>query len=307
MTGGRPISVQPPICGSLTPQSVAPCSTCRAARLRRWSDVGASRGDRRSFGEPGECRASVRSLLRRERGRRGRSRNVKSAYFEVDAPFASLAKNGFGAELNVSGRYDKYSTGQKNFSPKVGFKVTPIREIAFRGTWSRGFRIPSFNESFGLPTTGYTTLQITPAQCLTAVYSAFCAAHSSTSSASNPNGYALGQYGLGRTSIGNPNLSPEKSTSYTLGTILEPVRGISFTIDYFKIRVNNVIANISGQEQTDALNAYFQTGNTTAVPGVPRSRAFRTSSSRLHGHCRALSNTRSRMRIRSGCRVSTSA
>jgi iron complex outermembrane receptor protein len=100
------------------------------------------------------------------------------------------------------------------------------------------------------------------------VYQAFCAAHSPTGNAANANGYALGQYPLGRTSIGNPNLDPEKSTSYTLGTILEPIRGISFTVDYFKIRVNNVIANISSNDQNAALNAYFQTGNASAVPGV---------------------------------------
>ena len=83
------------------------------------------------------------------------SRNVKSAYFEIDAPFFDIRQNGFGAEANVSGRFDKYSTGQSNFSPKVGVKITPVRELALRGTWSKGFRIPSFQESFGTPTTGY--------------------------------------------------------------------------------------------------------------------------------------------------------
>src|SRR3546814_3345326 len=79
------------------------------------------------------------------------SRNVKSAFFEVSAPIVEQF------EVNVSGRYDDYSTGQSNFSPKVGFKFTPIPQVALRGTFSKGFRIPSFNESFGLPTTGYVT------------------------------------------------------------------------------------------------------------------------------------------------------
>ncbi len=33
-------------------------------------------------------------------------------------------------------------------------EVHPIRQLAVRGTYSRGFRIPSFNEAYGLPTTG---------------------------------------------------------------------------------------------------------------------------------------------------------
>ena len=67
-------------------------------------------------------------------------------------------------ELIASGRYDEYSTGQSNFSPKFGFKFTPVEQLAVRGTWSKGFRIPSFNESFGLPTTGYVNRTVDCAQ-----------------------------------------------------------------------------------------------------------------------------------------------
>jgi len=191
-------------------------------------------------------------------------RNVKSAFFEVNAPITSLANNGFAVEADLSGRYDKYSTGQKNFSPKIGVKVTPIREIALRGTWSKGFRIPSFNESFGLPTTGYANNN---AQCGTAAaptagpQAAFCAAH-------QYDPYVSTDFALGRTSVGNPALKPEKSTSYTLGAVLEPIRNVSFTIDYYHIVVNDVVGNISAGDQQAALNAYYLNGNTTAVPGV---------------------------------------
>ena len=108
------------------------------------------------FGVPDPNAEPVYALSRAQcRRHRRAARNVKSAYFEIDAPFFDIRQNGFGAEVNVSGRFDKYSTGQSNFSPKVGVKVTPIRELALRGTWSKGFRIPSFQESFGTPTTGY--------------------------------------------------------------------------------------------------------------------------------------------------------
>jgi len=178
------------------------------------------------------------------------SRNVTSGFFEVNAPFIEQA------ELNVSGRYDKYSSGQKNFSPKVGLKFKPVQQLLLRGTWSKGFRIPSFNEAFGLPTTGYTTLSV---NCTT--YAAFCAAHGN-------NTYATGQYSLGRTSVGNPGLAPEKSTSWTVGAVFEPMRGLSFTVDYFNIKVKDVIANISAEDQTAALDAYLKNGTTDAVSGV---------------------------------------
>jgi iron complex outermembrane receptor protein len=188
------------------------------------------------------------------------SRNVKSAYFEVNAPILSERNNGMGLEIDGSGRYDKYSTGQKNFSPKIGAKFTPIRQLALRGTWSRGFRIPSFNESFGLPTTGYTT---NPAPCpsTSSTTAAFCTAHGNDAYATTP-------YPFGRTATGNPDLAPEKSTSITAGAVFEPIRNLSFTVDYFNIKVKDTIAQVSAADQTAALNAYFATGNTTAVPGA---------------------------------------
>jgi iron complex outermembrane receptor protein len=182
------------------------------------------------------------------------SRNVKSGFFEIGAPIIDQI------ELNFSGRYDDYSSGQTNFSPKVGVKVKPFDMLLLRGTWSKGFRIPSFNEAFGLPTTGYTQLGVNCANTPT-----FCAAHSV---GGVPNTYVTNGFQLGRTSVGNAALDPEKSTSWTLGAVFEPMRNLSFTVDYFNIKVRDVIANISAEDQDAALIAFMETGNTTAVPGV---------------------------------------
>ena len=189
-------------------------------------------------------------------------RNVKSAYFELDAPFFDLRQNGFGAEVNVSGRYDSYSTGQKNFSPKVGVKVTPIRQIALRGTWSKGFRIPSFQESFGTPTTGYVGRGGGgPTGNFCTTYAAFCAAHAF-------NAYASNAFPVGLTQVGNPNLEPEKSTSFTAGLILEPIPQLSFTIDWYKIKIKNLILGSSPSQQAQAFDQYFSNNGVVNVPGV---------------------------------------
>jgi iron complex outermembrane receptor protein len=39
----------------------------------------------------------------------------------------------------------------------------------------------------------------------------------------------------------NKNLQPEKSTSYTLGLVLEPVKNLSATLDWYSIKVDNQI------------------------------------------------------------------
>ncbi len=177
------------------------------------------------------------------------SRNVSSAFFELDAPIIDPL------EVSVSGRFDHYSTGQEAFSPKVGAKFTPIPELAIRGTWSKGFRIPSFNEAFGLPTTGYVTRTV---PCAT--YATFCAAH-------NNNSYATGQYPLGLTSVGNPALDPERSTAFTAGVIFEPTRRLNLTVDFWHIKVKDLIT--SGSVSTGAVEAaYYSNNGVVNIPGV---------------------------------------
>jgi iron complex outermembrane receptor protein len=178
------------------------------------------------------------------------SRDVKSAFYEISAPIVDQL------ELSASGRYDDYSSGQSNFSPKFGAVVRPIDQIMLRGTWSKGFRIPSFNEAFGLPTTGFIQLGV---DCDD--FAAFCAAHGN-------NTYVTNQYQLGKTSIGNENLEPEQSTSWTLGAVIEPMRNLSFTLDYFNIKVDDVITGVGASQQDAALAAYLTNGTTDAVPGV---------------------------------------
>ncbi len=177
------------------------------------------------------------------------SRNIKSAFFEVGAPvFDQL-------ELNVSGRYDDYSTGDKNFSPKFAAKFTPIRQVAFRGTYSRGFRIPSFAETGSSPTTGFVTTNA-PASCVTA----------------NPLGgttYCNG-YSLGLSQAGAPGLKPEKSRNFTGGVIVEPLRWLTLTADYYNIKKTGVI---TGDDYTPALAAYYAGAAIPAgfqvIPDVP--------------------------------------
>ena len=178
------------------------------------------------------------------------SRNVKSAFYEIGAPVFDML------EFNASGRYDSYSSGQSNFSPKFGVKFKPVRELALRGTYSRGFRIPSFNEAFGLPTTGYNTSTI---NCAT--FANFCTAH-------NNNAYATAPYALGTTNIGNAALAPEKSRSITAGAVFEPVRNVSFTVDYWNIRVNDLVSSISAADSTAAINQYYLNNGAVTVPGV---------------------------------------
>lgn len=171
---------------------------------------------------------------------------VESPYFEIKAPILTAVN------IDLSGRYDNYSSGQHAFSPKAGVVITPVRQITLRGAISKGFRIPSFGESSALPTTGYVPIS------LNTLPAAFLASHSNpgvvctAATPANCSAYLTATYG--QQSNANPNLKPEKSRNISLGTDIKPIRGLKFSIDYYNIRKTGAIipAPVSA-----ALNAYY--------------------------------------------------
>lgn len=178
-------------------------------------------------------------------------RRVYSAYAELNAPILDQL------EVNASGRYDRYSGGIDNFSPKIGVKVKPIQQVILRGTYSKGFRIPSFGEANAtFPTTGfvtnnsslfndtylrqYSTGSTPDTLCSVATFSQ-C-----------PQYIRTGSYGA--TSLANPDLKPEKSRSFTAGILIEPMRNVSFSVDYYNIKKTGAITTA---DNTPALAAYY--------------------------------------------------
>ena len=172
-------------------------------------------------------------------------RDVESAYFEVNAPVVDQL------ELNVAGRYDHYSTGQDNFAPKFGAKFKPIRELMFRGTYSRGFRVPSFAEMGALPTTGYVT------QSLSTMPDSYLNQHLNTDGTYN--NYVT-TYSVGQTTVGNPELKAEKSRNISLGAVFTPTNNLSFSVDYYNIKKTGAITSV---DFSGAIANYYATGETS--------------------------------------------
>jgi iron complex outermembrane receptor protein len=165
-------------------------------------------------------------------------RTVGAAYFEFGAPVVKQL------EFNVSGRFDHYSDFGNAFTPKAGFKFTPIKEFAVRGTYSKGFRAPAFGENGSSEAGGFVNLNPTAGAPFPANY---CAPN-----VHSP-GYCL-QYSVLELSTGNPNIKPEKSDSYTFGLIFEPGSIFNASADYYYIKKTQVI---SPADNAPAFAAYF--------------------------------------------------
>lgn len=169
------------------------------------------------------------------------TRNVEGIYSEFDLPLLE------SLEVDASGRFDHYSDVGNNFSPKVGFKWKPLDWIALRGTYSKGFRAPSFAEDGSSSAQGFVTFTPPPS---------FAAAHNNSPYSTVP--YALSEY-----TVANPKIRPEKAQNFTGGIVVQPISWFNASIDYYNIRKNNVI---TGPDYGDALNQYFLNGG--SVKGV---------------------------------------
>ena len=147
------------------------------------------------------------------------SQSVIAAFAELSAPVARKL------ELSAAGRVDHYPNFGSSFTPKLGFKWTVVPQLALRATFARGFRAPGIAEA-GNSGTGTATSNPAPdpLRCPFTGKPSDC-----------------GQGFIATQSSGNPNLKPEKSRSYTLGFVLEPVKHVNFAVDYFDIRRDDEI------------------------------------------------------------------
>jgi iron complex outermembrane receptor protein len=151
------------------------------------------------------------------------SRNAYAAYAEFGLPVLS------SLNLDISGRYDHYSDFGGDFTPKAGFKFKPIKQVAIRGTYSKGFRAPAFAENGSSSVEGF--INQNPASAYPA---GFCAPNVHSTA------YCL-PYTFGIITAANPNIKPEKSDSYTFGVIFEPIEQLSASVEFYDIKKKNTI------------------------------------------------------------------
>ncbi|HEU5436333.1 MAG TPA: TonB-dependent receptor, partial [Telluria sp.] len=171
-------------------------------------------------------------------------RNVAAIYAEVLAPVWK------GVELTGALRWDHFTDVGDNWTPKAGVKWNPVRELALRATWAKGFRAPSPAEN-GVGGLAAFSTAADPQRCALGV-----------ASACNPASVAV-------ITSPNPNLEPEDSKSWNVGLIWDPLPRASVSVDYWEIKRENEI----NQEQINAAIAGGRIARdpstATTIPGDP--------------------------------------
>ncbi len=134
-------------------------------------------------------------------------RNSQAAY--VDVAMMPVA----GLKLDIAGRYEHYSDFGSKFIYKGTTRYDFSDAFALRGTFSTGFRAPTLAESF------YSATNVSPT-------SAFVQLPANSAAAKL---------------LGFANLRPEKSTNYSIGTVIRPAERLTITLDAYQVKIRDRI------------------------------------------------------------------
>jgi iron complex outermembrane receptor protein len=151
-------------------------------------------------------------------------RNVWALYVEANFPITKTF------EANLAVRYDDYEGVGNTTNPKLSLRWQPVRQVLLRAAAGTGFRAPSMPELYApaaFSSTGGTYDD--PLRC------------PFTGSPRDCNTQFTTQLG------GNVDLEPERSTNYSAGIVWEPANWVTLGLDYWNIKVKDIIATV-GEE-----------------------------------------------------------
>jgi iron complex outermembrane receptor protein len=169
---------------------------------------------------------------------------VKDYYVETRVPLIDKGAFADMLALNASYRRSDYTTGHKTNSYGAGIEWAPVQAVKVRASYQRAARAANVVEMF--TPQGLALFGMDADPCAGATPSASAAACAKT-------GVTAAQYGHIEDSPaqqyneivgGNANVKPETSDSYTLGLVLTPMRNLSMTVDYFDMKVKDVIGGL---------------------------------------------------------------
>jgi outer membrane receptor protein involved in Fe transport len=203
---------------------------------------------------------------------------VKEAYGEIRIPI--LAHRPFFELLTVSGaaRIADYNSGAGTVWAYNGnIEWAPVRDIRFRANYSRSVRAPALTETSFPLSQNFAPGFIDPCAPSQRNATGNRLANCTTALGANLGNIPDITQSLEIQSGSNPNLLSEVSDSWTYGAVIQPrwIPGLSFTADYYNIRVKNVIATLAAQtivnacyDQPNLNNVFCSQFTRFAGPGV---------------------------------------
>jgi iron complex outermembrane receptor protein len=137
------------------------------------------------------------------------SRHSVAGYAELDTEIVD------GLTVTAAGRFEHFSDFGSTVNGKFAARYEIVKGVGIRGSISNGFRAPSLHQQY-FTTTSTNFINGLPVDI-------------STLPVSSPVAQALG----------SKPLKPEKSLNWSAGITASPLRGFTFTADYYHIKITD--------------------------------------------------------------------
>ena len=176
--------------------------------------------------------------------------DVIEGFLEVAIPLVSGREYVEDLSLNGAVRVSDYSTVGTLTTFQVGAAWAPVPDLTFKASFNRAARAPNLAELFSPVVNGFPGADD---PCSTGLGDpAICAAEgvptgSFGTTAIQPNSQIESLFG------GNPDLTEETADTLTIGVVAQPsfLEGLTITIDYYDIEIEDVISTIPVQSVLD--------------------------------------------------------
>ncbi len=179
--------------------------------------------------------------------------DVGEVFGELNIPILKNLVAAKDLSADVSGRWSDYNTfgGVQNF--KLGLNWSPTQDIRFRANLGTSTRQPAISEAFGGDTLSFEQgtdpcTQVSSYGAAAGIVAANCARQHL------PAGYTQNGTQIATLVGGNPQLLPETSRTYTIGSVLTPriLPNFSAELDYYHTSINNQIGEVPVQFVEDS-------------------------------------------------------
>jgi outer membrane receptor protein involved in Fe transport len=184
---------------------------------------------------------------------------IYEAFAELNVPILRNVPFAEELSLQAAGRVSDYNLGSTGtvFAYNVGGTYAPVRDLRIRAGYAKSVRAPTLTDLFSSPSQTFLNGLVDPcgqqninnnpnrvANCAAAGVPTTQTFNGITEPFTNRP--ASGISGFNR---GNPILNEEKGESITIGAVFQPrfIPGLSLTVDYYNIKIDNVIFSLAPQ------------------------------------------------------------
>ena len=157
-------------------------------------------------------------------------RDITAAAIELNLPLFKIL------DATLSVRHDKYSDFGGTTNPKIAFRLRPADFLLLRGSYNEGFAAPTLTALYSPNSTTFTANNFSdPLLC--------------PNGAVAPNGIALQDCRIQfqRLTGGNDKLQPEKSKSWTIGAVVQPLPSLSVSVDFWAYLLQDSVSTLGEQ------------------------------------------------------------